>query len=211
MKKHLYSIAYMFIITFFFAAAVSAVRLVSLERIKVNERAKITGIILDVLGIVRDKKMDAGPLVELFENRIRTITLGKKTLYAATGVNEKGPGGYAFEVSGPGFWGPIYGIAAVDARAERILGVRFYKHVETPGLGARISEKWFFDQFQSLPVTQPGENGRFFSLKRAGKSRAANELDAVTGATMTSQAVEEFLNRELHNVVPKIRELLKEG
>lgn len=211
MKEHLYSIVYMFIITFFFAAAVSAVRLVSLEEIKLNERAKITGIILDVLGVEHDKNIHSGRLVELFESRVKTSEIGKKTLYASIGEKDETPGGYAFEVSGPGFWGPIYGIAAVDAKAEHILGVRFYKHTETPGLGARISEKWFSDQFQSLSLIRPAENGKFFTLKRPGKSRAANELDAVTGATMTSQAVEEFLNMELHYVVPRIRERLREG
>jgi Na+-transporting NADH:ubiquinone oxidoreductase subunit C len=211
MKKHLYPIVYMFILAFFFAAVVSAVRQVSLERIRVNEQAKITGVILDVLGIERDKKMEAGHLVELFEDRVRTVTIGEKTLYAAIGENSKGQGGYAFEVSGPGFWGPIYGIAAVDAKGERILGVQFYKHTETPGLGARISEMWFSGQFQSLSVTHPGEDGKFFYLKRPGKSRAVNELDAITGATMTSQAVEEFLNRELQYYIPEIRKLLREG
>jgi Na+-transporting NADH:ubiquinone oxidoreductase subunit C len=211
MKKHLYSVAYMFIITFFFAVAVSAVRQVSHERINVNERAKITGIILDVLGIERNKDLDAAALLELFENRIQTMTVGAKTLYVSIGESGKAPDGYAFEVSGQGFWGPIYGIAAVDAKAERMLAVRFYKHTETPGLGARISEKWFSNQFQSLPVTRPGEESKFFTLKQPGKSRATNELDAVTGATMTSQAVEEFLNRELHYIVPEIRTFLREG
>lgn len=210
MRKHLYPIAYMFIITFFFAAAVSAVRQVSLERIEINEQAKIRGIILDVLGIEHDRRLDAEALVAVFEARIRPMTAGDRTVYASV-RDDTTAGDYAFEVNGPGFWGPIYGIAAVDVQEERMLGVRFYRHTETPGLGARISEKWFSDQFQGLPVTQPGENGRFFTLTRPGKSRTANQLDAVTGATMTSQAVEEFLNRELNDVLPAIRKLSKEG
>ncbi len=206
MKKKLYSIVYMFVVTLLFAAMVSAVRFSLHERIEMNDRVKMKKIVLAVFGLPEDKSMSDGDISALFEKRITTVKIQEETVYAALEDDGTTPAGYAFKVSGPGFWGPIYAMAAVDAKADRILGVRFYRHVETPGLGARISEKWFTDQFVSLQIKPFGDQDNYFTLTRPGKSRGSHELDAVTGATMTSQAVERFLNAGLLTFVNELKE-----
>jgi Na+-transporting NADH:ubiquinone oxidoreductase subunit C len=105
--------------------------------------------------------------------------------------------GYALAVGGPGFWGPIQGMVGISPDATRVLGIAFIKHSETPGLGGRITESWFTDQFKDLPLYPIKGDQNIFYLKPAGTARAANELDAITGATNTSSAVEAFLNQEL--------------
>ncbi len=66
------------------------------------------------------------------------------------------------------------------------------KQNETPGLGARITEKWFKEQFRgkSAPFTMAAE----------GTSEKPGELDAITGATKTSQAVLRIVNRSAEAV-----------
>ena len=58
------------------------------------------------------------------------------------------------------------------------------------GLGARIGERWFQEQFNGKPVFA-GENTEAVALKvvKAGASKAENEIDGVTGATLTSDGV----------------------
>ncbi len=210
MNKSIFSIVYMFIITLIFTSMVSVAGYYTRDMIELNEQAKMKGIILKVFGIEADRNVSPGEVVKLFNTTIQAFELNNRTVYAAMKTDGKSPKGYAFQVSGPGFWGPIYAIAAVDAEAEYMLGVRFYKHVETPGLGARISEPWFTQQFTSLSIRESTETGKIFTLHRAGKSQGTNSLNAITGATMTSQAVEVFLNRELLRFVNEMKEAMKE-
>jgi Na+-transporting NADH:ubiquinone oxidoreductase subunit C len=209
MKKRLFSIVYMFIITLIFTSIVTITRHFTHDLIELNEQAKMKGIILNVFGIAADRDLSPGDVVELFNSSVLSFELNNRTVYAAMETDGKSPKGYAFQISGPGFWGPIHAIAAVDATAKRMLGVRFYSHVETPGLGARISEQWFTQQFESLLISESAKNGKVFTLHRPGKAHGENQLNAITGATMTSQAVEAFLNRELLSFANNIRDEIR--
>jgi Na+-transporting NADH:ubiquinone oxidoreductase subunit C len=95
-------------------------------------------------------------------------------------------------------------MVGVDPEGSKILGVSFYKHSETPGLGGRITEDWFKMQFKGLKLYPLKEDKKIFYLKAAGSKKAPNELDAITGATGTSRAVEAFLNQELDLFLQKI-------
>lgn len=109
--------------------------------------------------------------------------------------------GYAFPVEGVGFWATVRGYLAVSPDGTRTLGVAFLQHAETPGLGGRITEKPFGDQFVALNVS-PRADGRFLTIGRdrprgPGDPRYGRYVDAITGATGTSLAVEKFLNADL--------------
>ena len=58
-------------------------------------------------------------------------------------------------------------------------GVAIVSQNETPGLGARIEEAWFTAQFQGKRAP--------FSMVEEGTADADNEIDAITGATRTSE------------------------
>jgi Na+-transporting NADH:ubiquinone oxidoreductase subunit C len=201
----------MFLITLFFTSIVSAVKLVNDDRIERNEKLKLQRIILRVLDIpVKEKSADRD-LVQLFEKRVKSIQVGDKTLYVGYAEDGKTVAGYAFPVGGPGFWGPISGMVAVDPDVSRIIGIAFYKHSETPGLGARIGETWFTNQFEGLRL-YPIEGGKkMFYLRPAGAGKNPNELDAVTGATGTSRGVETFLNQELDYFLKEVWKSVKKG
>ncbi|OQW95265.1 MAG: hypothetical protein BWK77_07800, partial [Verrucomicrobia bacterium A1] len=59
---------------------------------------------------------------------------------------------YAFPVSGKGLWSTIYGYMALDEGLTTVVGVSFFKHGETPGLGGEIEQPWFQDQFKGRKV-----------------------------------------------------------
>jgi Na+-transporting NADH:ubiquinone oxidoreductase subunit C len=211
MKKRLFSIAYMFFITLFFTSIVSGVKVLNEERIERNQKAKLQRIILSVLQIPRNGEPSDEKVNQIFETRIKSIQVEGTTLYL--GYDEEGKTilGYAFPVGGSGFWGPIFGMVAVDSEASKILGIAFYKHAETPGLGARITEDWFKDQFKGLPIFPVEEGKKIFYLKPEGTGEAPNELDAVTGATGTSRAVEGFLNNGLDRYLREVWKAVKKG
>jgi Na+-transporting NADH:ubiquinone oxidoreductase subunit C len=187
----------MFAISIVFASLVSAVKNLNEKTIASNQAMKLQRIVLKVLNIPIDKNMSDTNISGLFFERIKSIEVGERILY--TGYEEDGYTirGYAFPVGGPGFWGPIQGMVGVDPQATKILGIAFHKHSETPGLGGRITEDWFSNQFKDLPLHSIESDRKIFYLKPAGTGGAPNDLDAITGATNTSAAIESFLNYEL--------------
>lgn len=109
---------------------------------------------------------------------------------------------YAFPVDGVGFWARIDGYLAVTPELDRIVGVVFLRHSETPGLGGRLTEKAWRDRFRGLDVTPPAEPGAFLHVggERPAAPRSpayGRHVDAITGATGTSTAVGAFLNERL--------------
>jgi Na+-transporting NADH:ubiquinone oxidoreductase subunit C len=197
MTKRVLSVVYMFLITLFFASLVSAVKLMNDKRIERNQTIKLQSIILRVLQIPAPEQMPEQALSRLFADRVKEIDVQGKTLYVGYEADGRTIRGYALPVGGPGFWGPIQGMVGIAPDAAKVLGIAFIKHSETPGLGGRITESWFTDQFEDLPLFPIEGERNIFYLKPEGTSRAANELDAITGATNTSSAVETFMNREL--------------
>jgi Na+-transporting NADH:ubiquinone oxidoreductase subunit C len=118
--------------------------------------------------------------------------------------------GYAFEVQGVGFWATIRGLLAVDAELERIIGLQILEHSETPGLGGRIAEEEFQEQFnpggqpggqEKLLLEPPPEGGQWIYISHATPSEGSRtwnrHVDAISGATGTSVAAEKFLNRDI--------------
>ncbi len=197
MKKQALSIVYMFLITLFFASLVSAVKFLNEAKIETNRIVKLRRIILEVLDIPVREAISIENLMRLFTAQIKDIQIGQRTLYIGYEEDGRTIRGYAVPVGGPGFWGPIQGMVGVTPDAAKVIGLAFYKHNETPGLGGRITEDWFSAQFKGLPL-YPIEGGQnIFYLTVEGTQKGANELDAITGATNTSSAVELFLNQEL--------------
>jgi Na+-transporting NADH:ubiquinone oxidoreductase subunit C len=104
---------------------------------------------------------------------------------------------YAFPVSGRGLWSVIYGYVAVDDSLSEFRGITFYRHNETPGMGADIERAWFQDQFKGKVFFRDGELQRL-EVKKEGAS--PDDLHAVSGisaATMTGNGLNVFLNRDL--------------
>ena len=60
---------------------------------------------------------------------------------------------YAFPISGKGLWSMMYGYLSVESDLETVAGISFYKHGETPGLGAEIEKTWFQSQFAGKNYT----------------------------------------------------------
>jgi Na+-transporting NADH:ubiquinone oxidoreductase subunit C len=202
MKERIFSVVYMFFLTLIFTSVVSLVKHVSAEKIRLNEEVKLQSVVLDALGIgVRSGSSRNEAVTALFGERVRRIEGEGRTIYA--GYDEAGEEiiGYAFPAGGPGFWGPIEAMVGVDAGMTEIVGLSFPRHSETPGLGARMTEPQFRDQFRGLPLQKRAGDDAYFSLVAPGSASGPGELDAITGATMTSKAIERFLNRELDSFV----------
>lgn len=92
---------------------------------------------------------------------------------------------------GAGLWGPIWGYIAVAEDGRTLDGAIFDHKSETPGLGAKIAEKPFYSQFKGKKF---GEGEKIFDVVKGGANGAENGVDAISGATITSQSLGKTIN-----------------
>ena len=101
---------------------------------------------------------------------------------------------YVLPVYGAGLWGPIWGYIAVNDDGNTIYGANFSHEGETPGLGARITEQSFQDEFKDKHLFVDGEFKSVAVLKKGQKAtNGAEQIDALTGATITSRGVSDMM------------------
>ena len=97
-------------------------------------------------------------------------------------------------IYGAGLWGPVWGYVAIQRDCHTIAGAFFDHESETPGLGAKIKdEAWFREKFAGKTI-EWGDTPAFRLEKNAEQSGASNAVDAISGATMTSNGLNAALN-----------------
>ncbi len=110
------------------------------------------------------------------------------------GELENGNRKYIVPVEGKGLWGPIYGYVSFSDDMTSIFGTNFDHDGETPGLGAEINTDWFQEQFIGKKIFDEASN--FISIEVVrGKAdpESLNEVDAISGGTITSKGLEAML------------------
>jgi len=123
------------------------------------------------------------------------------TIYKAIADADKCVG-WSFTVGGSGFEDRIELVVAVDAAFEKLAGYDVLVSNETPGFGDQIKHDYYRSQFKGAPV------GRL-ELKTTGDaSKIDSEIIAISGATISSEAVVEILN---DSVVQIKERLIKQG
>jgi electron transport complex protein RnfG len=136
------------------------------------------------------------PAGQKFESLTDKITIdlgGGKTLQADVrkGLDVSGICiGWAFVAEGSGFADKIRLVVGTDSKFETLIGFGVLACSETPGFGDKITIKngFYQAQYQGAPA---GE----FKLTKIGDSKKIdNEIVAITGATVTSQAVVNIMN-----------------
>tara|TARA_B100000029_G_scaffold90849_2_gene80724 strand:+ start:118 stop:855 length:738 start_codon:yes stop_codon:yes gene_type:complete len=111
------------------------------------------------------------------------------------------PNGYIIPISGKGLWSTMKGYFAIGEDKNSTLGIVFYEHGETPGLGAEVDKPWFQNQFKIDKGKKIfDENQNLVSItvnKKKNTDDKKHEVDGITGATVTSDGVTKFLKRDL--------------
>ena len=104
--------------------------------------------------------------------------------------------GYCIKAVGSGYGGYIRIIVGIDPSGV-IKGVRILEHQETPGLGSKINE------------VRPGEKEPYFLRQFRGKLARTvaikKDVDAITGATISSKAVTDAINKTVSEFLEKVK------
>ena len=103
-------------------------------------------------------------------------------------------------IYGAGLWGPVWGYVAFEKGSATIKGAYFDHESETAGLGAKIKDD---PAFQALFAGEKPDftSPKVFEIVKGGSPKSAdgsevidNKIDAITGATMTSNGLADALN-----------------
>ena len=106
--------------------------------------------------------------------------------------------GLAFLAAGSGYQGEIKIMVGVAQDFNRLQNIQILESIETPGLGGRITEDDFRKQFQGLAISE--------KIKLGKAKTKQPTVQAITGATISSQAVVDIIDQR----ISIIKQLLKE-
>lgn len=116
---------------------------------------------------------------------------GRLALYVC---NVDGKRKYVVPVYGMGLWGPIWGYIAVDEDGKTVSGAYFNHDSETAGLGAEIKDsKAWQDKFKGKTIYDAAGEPVLKVLKSGEIKDPQTQVDAITGATLTSNGVSDML------------------
>lgn len=118
-------------------------------------------------------------------------------LFRVKSEDGSGTDAYIYPVIGKGLWSTLYGYLAVKPDGSEIVGIAFYKHGETPGLGAEIEREWFTSNFKGKQLYMGDKlvGVEVVKGKVADKVgiRVEHAVDGISGATLTQNGVTKML------------------
>ncbi|MEH6824786.1 MAG: Na(+)-translocating NADH-quinone reductase subunit C [Motiliproteus sp.] len=97
-------------------------------------------------------------------------------------------------IHGKGLWSTLYGFMALEGDFNTVVGMGFYAHAETPGLGGEVDNPRWKSQWPGKKIYAVGDTSKAAIALIKGKvnpanKAAANQVDGLAGATLTSNGV----------------------
>ena len=112
---------------------------------------------------------------------------------------------YIIPLQGTGLWGPIWGYISLEEDLATVYGATFDHKGETPGLGAEITTAMFETQFKGKTILD--SDGNLIGIDvRKGDAAGSNEVDGISGGTITSDGVELMIADCLQSYFPFLKE-----
>ena len=193
-NSNIYTFVYMTVVVVIVAVLLAVVSSVLQER-------KDKNVLLDkqkqILGALKVDSIQGDP-AEVYYTLVQdTLKYENAEVYVA---NLNGAIKYVLPLEGKGLWGGIGGYLALDEDKNTIYGVNFNHESETPGLGAKIVDMPFRAQFEGKHIRNAeGQVVSVAVLKAGTRAEGQEQVDAISGATITSTGVSTMLNEELVN------------
>jgi Na+-translocating ferredoxin:NAD+ oxidoreductase subunit G len=131
--------------------------------------------------------------------QFKQLPIKKMTIYRGTDASGTLLG-YAVGIVTNGYGGPISLLIGLSADLKKIVGMEVVEDSETPGMGARIADDWFRNQFDGLNPLQT-----ITYVKNEKPDSAKNQIEAISGATISTKAVLSGLNSSIGEAVSLIK------
>jgi Na+-transporting NADH:ubiquinone oxidoreductase subunit C len=119
----------------------------------------------------------------------------ERKLPVFVGTLDNGNKAYIMPLRGKGLWGPIWGYVSLQPDLNTIYGTLFDHQGETPGLGAEITTSWFQEPFQGKTIFKDSTDFVSVKVLKGGAPKDdPHAVDAISGGTITSKALEAMLD-----------------
>ncbi|MET1256352.1 Na(+)-translocating NADH-quinone reductase subunit C [Aliikangiella maris] len=94
-------------------------------------------------------------------------------------------------IRGSGLFSTLYGFIALKSDKQTIVGLKFYEHGETPGLGGEVDNPNWLALWPGKQLLD--NNGKPVLKLVKGGGNGNSEVDALSGATMTTNGIRNML------------------
>lgn len=190
-----------------FGAALAGIQLNLSPKIEANKLNETLEKVPElVLGAAKAQQMAKDN--QFLEIDRRTVVTGKgniKKVYSVFQAKKDGQTvGWVAKASGQGYADKIELLVGVDAKVKKITGLFILDQKETPGLGSKIADWDWRKQFLDKKTEQ-----QLIAVK-SGAS-APNEIDAITGATISSKFICDIINKSLSDLKEPLAEASEQG
>lgn len=185
-RKRIYPVAFMLLVTVVFISVTTVIYTYTKDSIKLNERLRLKQAVLYAGGM----SLSGGPagIEKAFDDRVEEVKddAGRVRYYAIREEGSDGIDSYVVIQTGAGLWGEITAGVGFDSELESFTGIEVIDQNETPGLGGRIGEAWFKEQFKGKrpPLTPVPE----------GDPASDSQFQAITGASYSTEGIQNIVN-----------------
>lgn len=187
-NSFIYPIIFMMAVTAIFISVLAGLNFVTADTISFNQESQLQQKILYIFDILPEGGMEKDIERVINESVIEKEWGDLKGYALVEGGQEIG---YAVPINGAGLWGSITGYVGLNKDYTEIIGIEFVTQSETPGLGGRISENSYKDQYRGIDIS--GKTDNFI----ISSPQPDSNVDAIAGATQTSAAVVKIVNENI--------------
>ncbi len=193
--KHFIQQSWLLIVSSFcFGLLIAVTNAAWSPRIEQNQKDKLNNLMRGLIADANDFKM----VLEAVQIPGRKGRTTKTDIYEADDVDGRSIG-FAFIASGPGFADKIKLVIAVDGKCEKFFGFDVLSSNETPGFGSKIKEDYYRNQFKGAPA------GKLELVKVGKTEKLDSKIVAISGATVSSEAVVKIFNMYIDKVKEKLK------
>jgi Na+-transporting NADH:ubiquinone oxidoreductase subunit C len=185
-RKRIYPVAFMLLVTVVFISVTTVIYTFTKDTIKLNERLRLKQAVLSASGVRLPG--DPAGIEKAFDARVEEVKddVGRVRYFA---IREEGMPeieSYVVIQTGAGLWGEITAGVGFDRDIGSLRGIEIIDQNETPGLGGRIDEAWFKEQFKGKrpPLTPVPE----------GDPASDDQFQAITGASYSTEGIQNIVN-----------------
>ena len=218
MRSDTYTIMFTMIVAVILGVGLSTTADSLRERQNLNVELDIKKNILTVLGFDHNSDMTNEDIQSMYKNNISEIIINSTGEIIDNNISELTTykiyqsrdgnkiTGYAIPIAGKGLWGTMYGYFAIEPDASTAKGITFYKHKETPGLGAEVDKDWFKNNFIGKKFID--DSGKLVSIEvikgfvSEKDPDSKYKVDGISGATITGTGLTTFLKADLEKYEP---------
>jgi Na+-transporting NADH:ubiquinone oxidoreductase subunit C len=185
-KKRIYPVAFMLLVTVVFISVTTVIYTYTKDTIKLNERLRLKQAVLYAAGVRLPD--DPAGIEKAFDARVEEVKddAGRVRYFAIRVKGAPEIESYVVIQTGAGLWGEITAGVGFDRDIVSLRGIEIIDQNETPGLGGRIDEAWFKEQFMGKrpPLTPVPE----------GDPASDNQFQAITGASYSTEGIQNIVN-----------------